>query len=716
MKKLNVAFLWHMHQPPYRDPDSGDLLLPWVRLHALKDYYDMGRVLLRSPEMHATVNFVPGLLDQLASVADGSVTDRYARVSRKPTSQLTPAERRFIVSQFFGVHRESCILPNARYRELLSLREVAGSEIDPAEWFEERELRDLQVWFDLAWSGDTLREDPDIAALFAKGRDFSESDKVLLAEKQTGLIAATIPLWQSLRESGRVELSTSAYYHPILPLLVRTEAATEAEASTPLPRERFRFPADARVQVERALAAHARFFGAAPAGMWPPEGSVSTEVLSLLSEHGVQWVATDEAILRKSIAPRPFTADDLCRPFRHNGVAMFFRDHGLSDRIGFVYSSWSIDRAVTDFIEHLDAIRRATTLPHPVVTVALDGENAWEYYREGGFTFLERLYERLSHTPFLEPTTFEEYLTHHGDQVAELPTLRPGSWIDGNFHTWIGDPAKNTAWDYLTRARRAVDEALSDTDDALGPDEREALLDTMLRAEASDWFWWLGEGHTSAHDWEFEQLFLRLLKRAYRLIRREPPEWLDRGIDTVRTLDVHTQPTQTMSPAITGRVDTFYKWQAAGRHELQQGSIHRQDSATRRIFYGFDDFDLYLRVDFDEDAIRALSVRGRVFEVVVTAPHMLRLALSANKGAGHVAVTSLDGVDLSGIEVAARSILEMKIPLRLLSDDGSVPDKLRIELFARLLEDGAEVERLPLSSNLRIEVNRVELALQNWFV
>ena len=714
MKKLYVAILWHMHQPPYRDPDSGEPFLPWVRLHGLREYYDMAQLLADNEQMRCTFNFVPSLLQQLEEQVYGGVVDRFAAVTRKATEALTPPERRFVVRELFSVHRESNILPYPRYRELLSQREVAPAGEDPASWFADQDLRDLQVWYELAWSGEALREDPVVRDLITKGRNFTERDKVTLAERQMDLLGRIMPLYRSLSEAGRIELSASAYYHPILPLLVHTSAATEADATTPLPREVFSWPGDAELQISRALDSFEHSFGARPAGMWPPEGSVSNDAVTRLHDAGVRWIATDEAILRRSLGGNPFRADELCRPWRHGGVTMFFRDHGLSDRIGFVYSQWSIDRAVDDFIHHLDQIRSATTIPHPVVTVALDGENAWEYYREGGMRFLARLYERLVDTPFVEPITFSDYLDRHGDEVADLPVLRAGSWIDGNFRTWIGDPAKNQAWDLLARTRRAAETAL--TDGQLTPEAREDLIDTLLRAEASDWFWWLGEGHTSLHDWEFEQLFLRLLKRAWRLAGLTPPAELDRGIEQVRPREMQQAPSQRISPRITGRLDNFYKWHSAGRHDFQQGSIHRQESRMRSIHYGFDDENVYIRIDFDDDARRVLGAGRPTLELCFTEPRPVTLRVLPGDDPRRPRVVSVEGAPVTAVEAASETIFEARVPVRMLVGEPPPPGTVVLELHTRLRDGAEEVERLPLANNLRFEHSPRELDLQNWFV
>ncbi|GMV42814.1 MAG: hypothetical protein AMXMBFR64_45300 [Myxococcales bacterium] len=711
MKKLYVAILWHMHQPPYRDPESSEPLLPWVRLHALREYHDMARVLDRDDRMRCTFNFVPSLLQQLDEIAHGGVVDRYAAVTRKPTSALTVPERRFVAQELFSVHRESNILPYPRYRELLSLREVAPAQADPADWFQEAELRDLQVWYDLAWSGEELREDPVVRDLIEKGRGFTERDKARLAERHQELLGRILPFYARLAAEQRIELSASAFYHPILPLLIDTDAATEADGATPLPREVFRFPGDAELQVQRGLDAFERHFGARPAGMWPPEGSVSTEAVSMLGRNGVRWVATDEAILRKSLGA-PFRADELCRPWRHGGVNLFFRDHGLSDRIGFVYAQWPIERAVDDFAQHLDAILKATTIPYPVVTIALDGENAWEHYREGGMNFLASLYDRLCDEPHLEPITFSAYLDRHGDQVADLPSLRAGSWIDGNFRTWIGDPSKNKAWDYLARTRRAAEAVMANGD--LTAETRAELLDVLLRAEASDWFWWLGEGHSSAHDWEFEQLFLRLLKRAWRLAGLTPPAELDRGIEQVRPREMQQAPSRLLSPKITGKLDGFFKWHQAGRHDFQQGSIHRQESRMRCIHYGFDDHNVYVRIDFDESARRVLASSARL-ELRFVAPRPVTLRFVPGEAA-HLRAESTEGAPVVAVEAAGDRIFEARIPVAMLVGEPAPPGPLVLEFFASLRHGVEEVERLPLANNLRFEHNPRELELQSWFV
>ena len=420
MADVRLAFLWHQHQPYYPDDVAGETPMPWVRLHGVKDYYGMALHLLEFPEMRCTINLVPSLLVQLQAYTDRGASDRFLDVSRVPADALQESDCLFLLDHFFMANAEYMILPFPRYAELYQLRNLGRNTAREAlRRFNERDLRDLQVWFNLAWihplaveSDDTLR------ALRDKGRYYTEEDKIALLDKQMEILRQVVPLHQQLADSGQVELTTTPFYHPILPLLFDKKLAREAMPDVKLPRYSGGYPEDAELHVRRAVEFHTHAFGAAPRGMWPAEGSVCQAMLPLLAKHGIRWIATDEEILSPST--QGFVSRDehghvrnpehLYRPYKvkegEDELAIVFRDHALSDMIGFHYQRSDPNAAADSFVANLHGIGQAIQSDEPaLVNVILDGENCWEHYPGGGVAFLRALYDRCTNTPGIRPVS-----------------------------------------------------------------------------------------------------------------------------------------------------------------------------------------------------------------------------------------------------------------------------------------------------------------------
>ncbi|MGH9349505.1 MAG: glycoside hydrolase family 57 protein, partial [Vicinamibacterales bacterium] len=470
-----VAILWHMHQPFYEDLVTGEHILPWVRLHGLKDYYGMVALLREFPGVRATFNLVPSLLVQLQAFAEERGRDRHLELGLKPAEALTEDERAFCVEQFFHAHRPRMIDPYPRYAELLEKRGRNGNGISArvqATQFSVADIRDLQVWHKLVWLDPFYLEgDARVRALVEKGRGFSEEDKATLHAIELELLRRIIPEYRDAATRGQVELSTSPFYHPILPLLCDTDVFLRTHPGSRMPRERFRQPEDAAEQLARAVALHTRLFEQLPAGVWPPEGSVSDDVVPLVAAAGFRWMATDEGILARSLG-RSFSRDaaghleqpeTLYKPYvvgpaGKPQVACLFRDHWLSDLIGFQYASWSADAAAEDFTRRLvEAGRRYTARTggqDATIAVILDGENAWEHYAGQGRPFLRALYGRLASHPELRTATMGEASV---SATETLPSVFPGSWINADFYIWIGHADDHRAWSQLAEARRALD-------------------------------------------------------------------------------------------------------------------------------------------------------------------------------------------------------------------------------------------------------------------
>ncbi|HEX9135743.1 MAG TPA: glycoside hydrolase family 57 protein, partial [Nitrospirota bacterium] len=468
---LFIAFVWHMHQPYYKDDISGSYILPWVRMHGIKDYYDMPALLTDFPDIHQTFNLVPSLLKQIQDYVENNATDKFLDLTLKLAADLTYDDKIFLLRNSFLANWDTMIKPYPGYWRLLERR---GTSISPSDlqnatrYFSSQDYLDLQVWFNLTWFDPLFKQtDPFLKGLIQKGSGFTENEKVVLVQKQRDVMALIIPEYRQLSEMGRIELTTTPFYHPILPLLYDTDLAKEASPDIHLPESRFAHPEDARAQIDRALMYHEKLFGSRPAGMWPAEGSVAEDILPLLIDAGIKWIGTDEGVLARSLGihiERDFAGvmkkpEVLYMPYLagkgDKSVSVVFRDHTLSDLVGFVYSKWDYKNAVHDLIDRLHRVRKSVANGPHLVSIILDGENAWEYYQNDGRDFFLYLYERLSGEPGLRCVTVGEYLKEHPAR-ARIERLHAGSWINANFRIWIGHEEDDRAWDLLSQTRDAL--------------------------------------------------------------------------------------------------------------------------------------------------------------------------------------------------------------------------------------------------------------------
>ncbi|MBI4354814.1 MAG: hypothetical protein HY595_06210, partial [Candidatus Omnitrophica bacterium] len=677
---------WHMHQPYYRNLLTGECFMPWVRLHATKDYLDMVKILEEFPSIHQTFNFVPGLLDQLqAYLPPTNQSDYFLELSKKPATDLTEDEQRFLVTWFFLANGERMIKPHPRYHDLWTKRSESANRFKPQDYL------DLQVWFNLAWIDPWLRQhDPQLAELEAKGARFTEAEKSLVLTKHLDYLSQCLPAYRAAQARGQVELTTSPYYHPITPLLCDTRCARIALPNLSLPEPSFRHPEDARWQLTQAVKRHEELFGRRPNGLWPPEGGVSEAVAELALEAGFQWCATDEEILWRSLKTVR-TPMLLYRPHvvNHNerALAILFRDRELSDLLGFVYSQWEDALAVRDFVNRLSSIHQQ--LQHaptpPLVTIALDGENAWEHYAQDGGPFLRRLYHTLASDARFRFVTVTEFLQQFPpDRSSPLPELFPGSWIDGNFSTWVGHPEKNTAWSHLARAREAMASAGS-------REELPQAWQNLSIAEGSDWMWWYGDTHYSAQQEDFDRLFRTHLANVYRSLQQEVPADLEAPIKTpIASVPSH-EPSAPMTPILDGRETTYYEWLYAGRLDLHKsyGALHRGQQLCHALSYGFDASTLSLRVDLDTDRLTQFAE----WRIEVSFPDR-RLRASFRQSPSGLSI------DPPSIRGAFDRILEASIPLVWLALKPGESCCLILTVF-----QGADlVERYPAQGTFRLSV------------
>jgi alpha-amylase/alpha-mannosidase (GH57 family) len=679
-----VALLWHMHQPFYVDGASGVHVMPWVRLHALKDYWGMAALLREFPDLRVTFNLVPSLLVQLQAFAHGDARDRHLELGLRPALDLEPEDARFCLDEFFHAHHGRMVAPHERYRELFERRQQVRAG-GPA--FTADELRDLQVWHKLVWVDPFYADDPRITALHGKGRGFSEADKTVLREVEIEILRRVVPEYREALERGQAELSTSPFYHAILPLLCDVGVYRTTHPEWPPPEEPFHYPDDALDQLERSVDLHTRLFGRRPAGLWPSEGAVSDEMAAVVHRARFSWMATDEEILGHSLGLTfrrdsdgvVHHADALYRPYVVGGgersVACAFRDHALSDLIGFTYASWPAEDAAHDFVRRVAAAGAsafARGVEDPVVFVILDGENAWEHFEGQGRPFLRALYHELTTHREVKSVTMGEAC---GSPAHRLEHLHPGSWIHADFYIWAGHADDRRAWGQLARARKRLDEL---------PANRAGLdraRESLLVAEGSDWFWWYGDDHSSEHDQAFDQLFRRHVSHAYLAMGDPVPADLSISNITTDAAILPTSPWVPLAPTLDGGDSSYFEWMGGGWFDTREvaGAMHQVSQASQPILgirYGYDGEHVYLC---------AVPKEGRILlpgtELLFSFPDAdLHLVVGA---AGCVEARDPRGQPArlpDGCRAGVGRTVELKVPLAALAAAGAQHVRLSLAL------------------------------------
>lgn len=551
--KTKVVFLWHMHQPDYRDIMTGEYYFPWTYLHAIKDYVDMAAHIEAQPAAKAVVNFAPILLEQLddyaqqiaAHLSRGEKIKDAVLASLVDPALPAPGTMAFtdLARKYLRANRERMIERFPVFKELADIVGTFDEKPFISRYLNEQFLVDLCVWYHISWLAEIpRRSDPRIQKLQSKERNYSLADRRELLGIIGELMASIGPRYRALAESGQIELCMSPYAHPIVPLLIDLNSAKQAMPDVSLPNADF-YPDGrnrARWHLHEGIKVFEHYFGKRPRGCWASEGALSDDTLKLLEEEKFDWAATGDSVLHNSLrAPENLAvANDInathqslhrAYHFHNTNINTFFRDDGLSDLIGFKYATWHSDDAVGDLLNHMVNIaRHSKDSKNTVISVIMDGENAWEYFPENAYHFLHTLYERLSNHPELELTTYSDLLDKQQPAAVAVPHLVAGSWVYGTFSTWIGDKDKNRGWDMLCDAKQQVDAALSKR--AFTAAELAQIEKQLALCEGSDWFWWFGDYNPAQSVSDFEYLYRRHLINLYALIDQPAPAYLHQVI------------------------------------------------------------------------------------------------------------------------------------------------------------------------------------------
>lgn len=694
-----VAFLWHMHQPYYVDGGAMTTPLPWVRLHGIRAYSDMVGIAEAFPEIRQTFNMTPSLVAQILELVEGRVTDRYLLTTVTPAAELSPEDRVFLLQNYFMAHWDAMIRPAPRYWSLLLKR---GMAVDPTAWpvvakrFSTQDYLDLQAWFNLAWFGyDARAQYPAIEELRTKGERFSEDDKRVIVEAQRAVLREVLPRYRALAEAGRIELTTSPFYHPILPLLIDSDSALRAQPDARLP-QRIAVPEDAREQVARGIALHERVFGQRPQGMWPPEGSVSPEIVPLLAAQGIRWVGTDEGILSRSLSGGEATTTPYL-PYRVTvdgaSLDVVFRDRVLSDLIGFTYANNPPDAAAEDFLGRVAAIGTRERRPAPLIAVILDGENPWEAYPDGGRAFLSSLYRRLSSGQGAQTATISQAI-HDAPLIQPLGRLHSGSWINQNFKIWIGHSEDNQAWTMLRKTRQVLIARASDS--TLAPETVAQAWDALYAAEGSDWFWWYGDDFSTPLAPEFDRIFRGHLARVYQMLGETIPPALRQPIKVDQAGPPIQEPVRFLSPTIDGVATSFYEWWSASHYIVRNDAaqMYRTVTYLNCVAYGFDLDCFYLRLDPLPFVMTAES--GYRACVHFVAPRPLKLTVPLSPSDPLECTLTRGGEEgaqpvPTSARMAAKKIVEVAVPFA----DLDFKEGERVEFLVEILQGEIELDHYP---------------------
>ncbi len=648
------------------------------------------------PEIHQTFNLVPSLIEQINDYVEKGSSDLYLDHTLKEASTLSEEERIFILKNFFLANWENMIKPFPRYWELLNKRGMRTTPerlIEASRYFTDQEILDIQILFNICWFDPYFRQnDDELKELVLKGKNYEEKDKIVILRKQKEILSKIIPTYNKLMEKDLIEISVSPYYHPILPLLCNSQIAKESNPDIKLQCLPFSYKEDAEAQIKKSIRLYRETFGRDPNGMWPPEGSVSEEAVSLIAKEGINWIATDEGIIERSL-PQDITGRGkeffLYKPYTYEKeglrVNIIFRDRTISDLISFNYWNEDTERAVDDLMGRIKKISSLTadyTHP-PLISIILDGENPWEYYRNDGRDFLVTLYRRLSSDREIKCVTISEALSiisHRG----KLAWIYPGSWINSNFDIWIGHEEDQAAWDLIKRARDMIVETRMEG--GIDREKIEEAWEEILIAEGSDWFWWYGDEHQTELDREFDELFRSHIRKIYMILKKEVPE--DVFVPVIKE-DRVCKPDREMkgfiSPVINGKVDSYFEWLEAAYYRVKGSGreMHQIQGYIDAIYYGFNLGMMFIRIDPGLLWSNNLLESGSL-QISFLAPKKVRGTILRER----IELTNGNG---GSSRVGFLNILEMAIPF---NEIGAKPGD-EVRFFINMQRGAVDIEKWP---------------------
>ncbi|MEA3315449.1 MAG: glycoside hydrolase family 57 protein [Campylobacterota bacterium] len=584
-KKLKLAFLWHMHQPYYKDDKNSSTMMPWVFLHCLKDYYDIPWYSQKFDGIKATYNLVPSLIEQIKSYINHSANDKLLETIKKDIRVLNSEDIAILEHYLFLSNEKNMIKPLKRYYELY-LKYKSHNTIKN---FESQEILDTQMLFLLSWCGNYLRKNNHIVkTLLLKGNLFTHSEKLKLIDTLIKFLPTILEYYKQLNNNQKITLCTTPYYHPITPLLLDINSAKEARADVTIPNIESSFKELGERNTTDAIRYFEENFGVKPTGFWPAEGSVSQKTAELFSTNSLRWFCSDEEILFKTLNDRD--KKNIYKNYflktNENFIDVRFRDHFLSDAIGFEYSQKDPKQSVDEFISHLKNIYDSCDF-NPLVNVILDGENAWEFFPNNAQEFFYELYKSFENTPWIECVTMDEISSDKDIKKVDISHLASGSWINGNFDIWIGSDEKNRAWELLDITKKDYDKEKEHLNDEV----KELIEKEFMIALGSDWFWWYGDEHFTVQAKEFDELFRKHLINIYNLMNIDTP--LDILIPIVKDTQnssFHIKPKSFITPTVDGIKSDYFEWLDCGQIDITKefSVMDSTNNIVTKVLYGYD--------------------------------------------------------------------------------------------------------------------------------
>lgn len=627
-KKLSIAFYWHMHQPVYQLSPTGDFLMPWVRLHAVKDYLDMALWAKKFDKLKLNFNFVPVLINAIINYGENEAHDIHSRLTITPQDELTNEDKIFILNNFFDANYQTMILANPEYHRLYQIVQSSGTE--DTSIFSNQEYADLMALFNLAWIDPSFKtSNSELKKLVKKGKNYTLEDRIAIIQIQRDIIKKIIPTIRKLIEKNKIEITTSPYYHPILPILLDYKNIKK-NSSPANDLQDLKTDLDAKMQTKMALDRIEEVFGKRPRGVWPSEQCVSAKTLEMLSSLGVEWSLSDEGILANSInfefehdfkgyIKEPY---HLLKTYKYktstSDLKMVFRESTIPNLIGFEYQNHNPIATANDLYDRIKVLQ-SKILSSPdnehLLTIALDGENCWENYLEDGASFLKTLYTLITEDDSLETVLLSDYLEKTKEDKL-LPKIASGSWINRNFKLWIDEPVKDIAWTYLKRVRQ--DFANFVKREPLNPNIELARRELFI-CEGSDWFWWYGEPNDSGRDNIFDFLFRTHLKNVYRYLDLDTPKYLDDPLSDISTSKPSKYPKSLITPNINGKnvVDEDDEWNNAGYIEIPDGPVLRESKLFDKIRFGNDQNNFYLKFHLNKYIKENLELSKRTYQMYI---------------------------------------------------------------------------------------------------
>jgi alpha-amylase/alpha-mannosidase (GH57 family) len=679
-----------MHQPYYRDDVSGETVMPWVFLHAIKDYYDMPWYIDQQDNIKATFNLVPSLLVQLKTYENYDVNDKFLNALKKEINDLTFKEKVYLVEYLFFSNEHHMIKPFARYNELFEQKKLYKDLEEMAVQFSTTDLLDLEVLFILSWCGNYLRENNNIVkTLIEKGTNYTQYEKIELLKSLTEFIKEIVPYHKKLIDEKKIQVSTTPFNHPISPLLFDINNGHISNPNTSMPNVEGSFKEDAYEQIDRAVNYYEQLFDKKPVGFWPAEGSISYDFLHRLSQKDVKWACSDEEVLYKTLQAHEKSNiyDNNKLIFEDKEINLFFRDRELSDLLGFSYSGWDADSAVEDFINRLKSIYDGSQ-NNRNVNIILDGENAWEHYPDNAMHFFKKLYSRIEECEWCKTRFFDEVMSDESIQTHQLRHIEPGSWINGNFNIWIGHEEKNRAWELLFKTKVDFDKKA----DTLDEESLKQIKKEFLVAQSSDWFWWFGDDHHTDLKTTFDSLFRKHLINIYTLMNEDVPKELHTPIVQNSTVahNFLTTSKNQISASIDGKISHYFEWLGAGVCDLsaELSSMSMTDFLIQKIYFGSDENEYFFAFEGD---IEKLLENGKI-ELEIDEKTTLHLPISKE-------LTVANSVRCKSDE-----IIEIAIKKELIENE---------EINFKLFLDNKLIQLLPLYSKLAMRDLEEK---NNWYI